>query len=148
MALVAVADHQLWTKRIRGDDALRTYLEELPPGAEVVLRIDGVVGPWQKMKASKTTGASTPGLSPLGASVAPWRALFRQHGPKSGVEVDIELVGGEEVRRSRKIGERWESASEAEREAAWEAFKALSKAGWRSDGPYGPRDELYDRDRG
>ncbi|WP_411289275.1 hypothetical protein [Phenylobacterium sp.] len=36
--------------------------------------------------------------------------------------------------------------TKAERDAAAAAFRALAGQGWRSDGPYGPREELYDRD--
>jgi hypothetical protein len=32
-----------------------------------------------------------------------------------------------------------------DRDAAWEAFKALTKAGWRSEDAGGGRDELHDR---
>jgi hypothetical protein len=37
--------------------------------------------------------------------------------------------------------------TEEERRAALEAFLAIGREGrWRSDGPYGPREELYDRE--
>ncbi len=39
-----------------------------------------------------------------------------------------------------------EPPDEAERQAAWEAFKALRNAGWTSDGRKLSRDELYDRE--
>jgi len=39
----------------------------------------------------------------------------------------------------------WVPATKAERDAAWEAFKALTKAGWCSDGARGERDELHQR---
>lgn len=35
--------------------------------------------------------------------------------------------------------------TEEERRAASEAFLKLSELGWKSVGPSGPRDELYDR---
>jgi len=35
--------------------------------------------------------------------------------------------------------------SQEERSAAFEALLKLADHGWKSDGPYGPRDELYDR---
>jgi hypothetical protein len=41
---------------------------------------------------------------------------------------------------------RWEQASKAEREAAWEAFKALRNAGWSSEGRTLTRDELHERE--
>ena len=40
----------------------------------------------------------------------------------------------------------WEETRPANAEAAWQRFLALRKAGWRSSGPYGSRDELYERD--
>jgi uncharacterized protein (DUF1778 family) len=35
--------------------------------------------------------------------------------------------------------------SDAERDAAWQALEELTKEGWRSEAPYGDRDELHDR---
>lgn len=150
MAQVTVSDYALWIKHIHGDEELRRVLHALPPEATVRLRIAGEVGIWRKMSAYRTSGRTTPGLSPLGAAQMRWRSLYRQHKPHGGAVVEIELApdGSGESAASREgsgtaSGER---PSEAERQAAWEAFLALTNAGWRSDVPYGPREELYDRD--
>jgi len=146
MAQVEVKDYALWIKHIHGNELLKRHLETLEPNQTVVLRVGGDEGLWRKMSAYRTTGHSTPGLSPLGPMQATWRALYRSLKSKGGGLVDIELVKDTSPAGAEEAPSRWEMASEAEREAAWEAFKALSKAGWRSEGPYGPRDELYERD--
>jgi hypothetical protein len=149
VAQVEVRDYALWIKHIHGSDALRRDLEALEPGQTVGLRVDGKTGMWRKMKPNKTGRYNVPGLAPIGEAKAHWGNLFRRHRPHGAV-VDIERAEGADVSSSSGASAgpapRWEMASEAEREAAWEAFKALSKAGWRSEGPYGPRDELYERD--
>ena len=147
MAQVEVRDYALWTKHIHGDEALKSHLAEIAPGQTVVLRIAGEEGVWKKMRAYRTSKRPTPGFNPVGPMRAIWGSLYRQYKAQGGGLVEIELV--KDTKSSGPGGEappRWEMANEAEREAAWEAFKALRHAGWRSDGPYGPRDELYERD--
>lgn len=156
MAQVEVRDHALWIKHIHGDDALRSRLDALEPEATVVLRIDGEQGLWRKMSAYRSSGKPTPGLTPIGPMQARWGAMYRKFKSQGGGLLKVELVDDSgEVGHSDKGGSAqlgvpplWEQASQAEREAAWEAFKALWNAGWRSERPYGPRDELYERDNG
>ena len=155
MAHVNVSDYALWIKHIHGDDELRSYLDALAPDATVSLRIAGEAGVWRKMSAYKTTGRPTPGLSPLGPAQALWKELYKANKARGGIVVEIELVseragavGSEDGGDGRNAGApavaaTWERAPQAERAAAWEAFKALRTAGWRSDGPYGTRDEWY-----
>ena len=146
MAQVEVRDYALWTKHIHGSESLKQRLESLAPDQTVVLRVAGEEGVWRKMSAYRTSGTPTPGLSPIGPMQARWGELYRRVKSAGGGVVEIELVGETGGAPAADTSTRWEMASEAEREAAWEALKALSQAGWRSEGPYGPRDELYDRD--
>lgn len=148
MASVEVRDSVLWTKHIHGAPQLRAALEGLAPETTVELRVAGAVGVWRKMKANGKTNAATPGLQPLGPAATHWREMFRESKISGGAVVDIEVV--DPALSSRMTSQRlpsgdWEQASPAERKAAWEAFKALWGAGWRSEAPYGSRDELYDR---
>lgn len=151
MAQVTVSDYALWIKHIHGDDSLRRHLDDLPPEATVVLRVAGKEGVWRKMSAYRTSGRKTPGLSPLGPAQSLWKSLYAKHKREGGAVVEIELVSNS--RRSpadatdeRAVASTWERAPEVERQAAWEAFKALRKAGWRSEGPYGTRAEWYAED--
>jgi hypothetical protein len=147
MAQVEVSDYALWIKHIHGGEALKRRLEALAPDETVILRIAGDEGMWRKMSAYRTSGRPTPGLSPIGPMQARWGELYRRYKAEGGGLVEIELVSDAVPKSGRKdVPSRWEEAPEAERKAAWEAFKALRNAGWRSEGPYGARDELYDRD--
>jgi hypothetical protein len=156
MAQVEVRDYALWTKHVHGDEGLRTRLESLEPEQTITLKIAGEEGLWRKMSAYRSSGKPTPGLSPIGPMHARWGDIYRRFKSQGGGLVEIELVddkGGTGQSDNGGSGQagvppRWEHASKAEREAAWEAFKALWSAGWRSERPYGPRDELYERDEG
>jgi hypothetical protein len=123
----------MWTKHIHGQPKLVRQLEALSEGQTIRLRINGVSGVWEKMR-NRPDGSSTPGLRPVGEVQAFWTELFKK---RRGELVDLML-------ESSAAGE-WRHASDEEREAAWSAFKALASAGWRSEAPYGERDELYDR---
>lgn len=148
MAQVEVVDHLLWTKRVHGAPELRSKLEALEAGKTVMLKVAGDVGHWRKMADNKTTGAPTPGLQPLGSSAIRWREMYRESKSKGGAIVDIQMVENwsGDIAEPPRPAERWEVATPQERRAAWEAFKALRGAGWRSEAPYGPRDELYERE--
>ena len=145
MAQVEIVDNVMWTKRVHGSPELRSALEALPPEATVRLKVAGRIGFWRKMARNSTTGAATPGLRPLGEAAGYWRQLFRAHKATGGTVVDVEMVSSESD-ASPQPSDRWERASVPEREAAWQAFKALRHAGWRSEKPYGPREELYEPD--
>lgn len=136
MAQVQVRDRVIWIKHIHGQPKLASRLEALPAGSTVRLRVNGISGLWEKMRDG-SNGAATPGLRPVGDVQTFWTELFNK---RRGELVDLTI-------ESQDLPEAGgaSSASESEREAAWNAFKALTKAGWRSDAPYGKRDELHDR---
>lgn len=149
MAHVEIRNHALWIKHIHGDDTLRARLDSLPPGGMATLRVGGVEGMWRKMRPYRTSGRPTPGLTPIGSAQTHWRKLYRRSRDAGGEVTEIEWVG--EGANQPRPGEKgpdfaWEWPDPVESEAAWQAFLALSKAGWRSEKPYGPRDELYERD--
>ena len=90
-------------------------------------RVAGKAGVCEKVKAAA--------LKPIGELKVSWTKLFET---KRGrlVEPMLEAPAND-----------WSSASNAERDAAWAAFKALTRAGWRSDDAVGGanRDELHER---
>lgn len=145
MAKVEVRDRVIWTKHIHGDEALREKLSSLPAGSSVQLRVAGREGFWRKMKDNQTTGTPTPGLSPIGPARSLWSNLYRMYKPMGGAVVDVELLEGGQLETPPGTSG-WEWPDPQESEAAWQAFLETTKAGWRSQGPYGPRDELYERD--
>ncbi len=157
MAQVEVSDYVLWTKKVHGDEELKRRLEMLEPGETVTLRVDGTTGVWRKMRANATGGYGVPGLTPLGQAKSAWGELYRRHKPSGGTVVELAAVDEENrgfaegpaafISAGAASGAVWASPSEADREAAWEAVKASWSGGWRSDQPYGSRDELHDRDR-
>lgn len=131
MAQVQVRDRAIWTKHIHGDPALAERLEGLRAGETVQLRVAGKTGLWEKMRLG-AAGAATPGLKPIGEARKQWGELFTRHRGKL-----VELID--------EPSNEWTGASDAERSAAWGAFKALTGAGWRSESSGDERDELHER---
>ena len=130
MAKVEVRDRMIWTRHIHGDADLAQQLESLPTSRTVRMRVAGKSGLWEKVNA--------PALRPVGDELrTSWRKLFET---KHGTLVDISL---------EEPANDWRSGTDADRDAAWAAFMALTKAGWRSEEevPEGglQRDDLHQR---
>jgi hypothetical protein len=148
MATTTVSDYVIWAKHIHDDPELATRVQSMWAGETIQLEVDGVRGTWRKMDDG-ADGRPTPGLRPLGSAQVVWRSLFkRRRGalvslkviePHSGVSEDAK------ARRERLIFPPL-AKTEEERAAALERFLHPPGGPWRSQGPYGPRDELYDRD--
>ena len=147
MTKVAVNDHVLWLKHIHGDTELRMRLESLRAGDIVQLRVDGEAGAWKKMRDAPS-GRPTPGLTPIGPAKARWGDLYRASKEAGGMLVNLEAIEESKAAAAPETAANWEEADELDREAAWEAFKALRNAGWSSEGraPL-TRDELHERTR-
>jgi hypothetical protein len=146
MGQVEVKDYALWPKHIHGDEEIKARLLKLPPESTIRLRVAGADGVWRKMSRYKTSGRETPGLSPVGPMQAIWGSLYKRAQGAGGMLVDIEIIETPDIPASQAPLANWEMASGEERTAAWEAYKALWSAGWRSDGAYPRRDELHIRD--
>jgi len=144
MAQVEIRDTSLWTKHIHDDPELRNKLEALKAGEKIWLRVAGERGCFEKMKPGPN--GPMPGLKPVGESRKLWRKFYPS---RAGQLVELGLdeggAGGPEGGVPATAAAGWAAASDVERAAAWEAFKALIKAGWRMDGPRGDRDSLHDR---
>lgn len=132
MSHVEIRDRVLWIKHIHGARFLSDKLQKLPAGTSIRLRIGGQAGVWEKMK-DKPDGKPTPGLKPVGPVSEYWQTLFRT---RRGELIDIEMDSSASPMAQ---------VSDADREAAWAAFVALTKAGWRSSGAKLSRDELHER---
>ena len=78
----------LWTKHIRGDDALTATLDALSERSPIDLEVGGVRGTWQKMDSGRD-GRPTPGIKPLGSARLHWHDLFRD---KRGRAVAVRLA--------------------------------------------------------
>ena len=85
---VEVRDSVLWTKHIRGDDALTATLNALRERSPIDLEVDGCRGTWQKMDNGRD-GRPTPGIKPLGPARLHWHDLFRD---KRGRAVTVRLA--------------------------------------------------------
>lgn len=137
MTHTTVSDVVIWAKHLGG--APRERVLALRPGELLTLRVNGVPGPWRKMDDGRD-GRPTPGIRPMGPAAELWRKLYRE---RRGEVVAVEIA---DVSDSRSIAICPPTArTEAERQAAIESFLSLAGQGWRSEGPYGSRDELYDR---
>lgn len=148
MASTTVSDFVIWTKHIHGDEALVSRLIALRAGETVDLRIGGVIGTWRKMDDGKD-GRPTPGLRPLGGAKDHWSRLYEsRRGDVVGLEL-VPLVASGVAEEPRPFEPAPPSdklvRTEEGRKAALESLLSQAGKGWRSDGPYGPREELYDR---
>lgn len=145
-AIVEIRDYSLWIKHIKGNEELRNTLGSLGPGQLVHLSVGGYKGVWQK-KENGANGLPTQGLKPLGEMRERWFRWFKERRGemvKIGLDEEVVRTGADRTRRAR-IPLEYPTATKAEQEAAWAALQRDMNAGWRSEEPYGPRDELYER---
>jgi hypothetical protein len=150
MATTTVSDHVIWAKHIHDDPALVEQVLGLWTGQTIELEVDGVRGTWRKMDDG-ADGRPTPGIRPVGSAREAWRGLFKHRRGEvvslAAIETNFGVAEASAVERRAKLVFPPLGKTEAERNAALEAFLALGREGdWRSDGPYGSRDELYDRE--
>ena len=75
MGVVEILSHQIWTRHIHGDSALRRRILGLPPGALIEIEVGGYVCVWKKME-NGPEGAHTKGLIPIGKGRRFWRHLY------------------------------------------------------------------------
>ena len=137
VASTTVSDFVIWTKHIHGDAVITETILALDAGQILRLKIDGVAGVWRRM-ADGRDGRPTLGVRPIGAAADHWSRLYRER-RKALVRIELEAEPASSIPIVPS------PASEAERAAALESLLSAGGQGWRSDGPYGPRDELYDR---
>ncbi len=145
MATAIVKDYVLWAKHIRGDPKLVHRVLAMQPGETIDLVVDGIAGTWVKMSDGRN-GKPTAGLRPLDVMKNVWGSYFRDRKDQA-----VEIHAGKGAAADRPV----RTASlpiypplartEEERRAAFEALMKIAEQGWRSEGPYGPRDELYER---
>ena len=138
MTHTTVSDFVIWAKHLGG--APRERVLALRPGELLMLKVDGVPGSWRKMDDGRD-GRPTLGVRPMGPAAKFWRKLYRE---RRGEIVDVEIAEASSP-GSIPICPPL-AATEAERQAAIESFLSLAGQGWRSGGPHGSRDELYDRE--
>lgn len=142
MAKTTISDFVIWTKHIHGDHNVVERILSLQPGETVRLRVDSLLGDWRRMDDGRD-GRPTRGIRPIGRTAEFWRSLYKS---RRGEVVEVELsVAVLSCLPPLPISPAL-AKTEAEREAALHAFLSLAGQGWRSDVPYGSRDELYDRE--
>jgi hypothetical protein len=149
MASTTVSDYVIWAKHIHDDPELAQRVLAMWAGETIQLEVDGVRGTWRKMDDG-ADGRPTPGIRPVGAAQEVWRYLYRsRRGEVVSLKV-VETQGGvsesaQEENRARLVFPALGKTPE-ERQAALERLLNGWRLGYRSEGPYGPRDELYDRE--
>ena len=149
MASTTVSDYVIWAKHIHDDPELVQCVLAMWAGETILLEVDGVRGTWRKMDDG-SDGRPTPGIRPVGAAQEVWRYLYRR---RRGEVVSLKVVesrpgvseASDTERRERLLSPPLGKTQE-ERDAALHELLNFYKLGYRSDGPYGPRDELYDRE--
>ena len=149
MATTTVSDYVIWARHIHDDPELVARVLSLWAGQTLQLEVDGVRGTWRKMDDG-ADGRPTPGIRPIGSAREVWRYLYKR---RRGEVVSLKLVephpgvaeASDAERRERLIFPPLGKTQE-ERSAALKRLLEFDKLGYRSDGPYGPRDELYDHE--
>jgi hypothetical protein len=149
MATTTVSDYVIWTRHIHGDPELVERIHDLWAGQTLELEVDGVRGVWRKMDDG-SDGRPTPGIRPLGAAQAVWRSLFRLRRGEvvavKAVEPETGVSEASEAERRGRLVFPSLGKTQEERAAALDRLLNGWRQGYRSEGPYGPRDELYDRE--
>jgi hypothetical protein len=149
MATTTVSDYVIWAKHIHDDPELVARVLNMWAGETIQLEVDGVRGTWRKMDDG-SDARPTPGIRPVGAAQEVWRHLYQR---RRGEVVSLKAVdpytgvaeASEAERRERLVFPPLGKTQE-ERDAALHALLNGWRQGYRSEGPYGPRDELYDRE--
>jgi len=149
MATTTVADYVIWAKHVHGDRGLAEKILSMRAGETVELEVDGRAGLWRKMDDG-ADGRPTQGVRPVGAARLVWRDLFTARRGET-VELRVTPTAGddaqrEEAKRRARLVAPPLGRTEAERKAAFRAVLDLKRHGYRSRGPYGPRDELHERE--
>ena len=141
MAKTAVKDVVIWAKHVHGGD-VAARLAALPGGEIVEVVVDGFRGTWRKMADGKD-GRATPGIRPIGAAQAFWKALYAA---RRGIVIDVELVSAEDAAKPPKgLIYPASAGSDHDREAALRRFLSLAGQGYRSEGRTITRDEMHER---
>ena len=138
MAQTIVSDFVIWAKHIYGDHGVAAAILKLDAGDAIQMSVEGVSGPWCRMQNGKD-GRPTLGIRPLGSMRTFWKKLYES---RRGQLVDVQIVEPGEPRI--KIHPPL-LKTEAERRESMKAFLSMADQGWRSDGPYGSRDEWHER---
>ena len=142
VALTTISDFVIWAKHIQGDPHLSQRVLALHPGEVIQLAVDGVAGTWCKMDDGRD-GRPTRGLRPLGRTQAFWRELYAK---RRGDVVSLELAAEAEAGPRNPLPiQPPPGVSPAERAAALESYLSIRGQGWRSEHPYGAREDLYER---
>lgn len=88
---VKVKDVMIWSKHIVGSNALRERIEELAPNAKIKLRVNGVLGVWQKANQSKEQHIGH-ALKPIGEARKKWLELYHDRASHGERKVSIQLA--------------------------------------------------------
>jgi len=142
MATTTISDFVIWIKHVHDGADITQRILDLQAGETINLTVDGMPGTWRKMDDGKD-GRPTRGIRPLGRTQDVWRSWFSA---RRGELVNLELTaGGAGAPRAPHLLSRPLARSDHERAAALEALLDAGNQGWRSEGPYGSRDELHER---
>jgi hypothetical protein len=146
MGATTVSDYVIWTKHIHGDPELLARIHALWAGQTIELEVDGMKGTWRKMDDG-VDGRTTPGLRPIGAALAVWRALYKRRRGETVSIREAPAHGGvaETTTPKNPLIFPAMAKSQAEREAAFQQLMDAWKEGHSSDGLKMTRDEMHER---
>lgn len=86
MSFVEILDHALWIEHIHGNKNLQDRIRAMQEGELIELKVNGVRGIWERIKATGSIEA-TPGLRAKGDARSKWHELrSERHGGITTIE--------------------------------------------------------------
>lgn len=82
-----VRDDVIWFKHLREHQAILAAVQGLAEGQAIMLKVDGVVGKWVRMRSGKD-GRPTFGIKPEGAMAKTWAGMQKRRGQFVNIELD------------------------------------------------------------
>ena len=82
---MVIRDDVIWARHIAQDPVILQRIAKLAPGETIRLRVDGILGRWEKMQTG-SNGVATQGLKPVG----PMRNVWSTWQARRGETVEVE----------------------------------------------------------
>ena len=110
--LMEIRDNSIWARHVKAAPDLYNAIIMLREGETIRLKVDGIVGKWEKMRTGKD-GRPTTGIKPIGAMATVWNRMQARRGEKVDVSWPDD-EGDAWLKMADKTFEEWYSAEDEE----------------------------------